>query len=99
MDIRIDAAARQTKLQRLQTQIGILQKNVGREIADRQAAAMFNTPSFKAHIGIHHVPFVRFEAVIRQYFVRGLYALLALFLFRTLRFFCAFTGIDADQRS
>ena len=72
---------------------------MSRKIANRQAAAMLNAPPFEANIGIHNVPFIGFEAVIRQHFARRLNAFFALLLFRPFRLFCPFPGINANQRS
>lgn len=47
---------------------------MSRKIANRQATAMLNAPPFEANIGIHNVPFIGFEAVIRQHFARRLNA-------------------------
>lgn len=81
------------KLQRLQAQVGVFQDDMGREVAQRQRAAMLNFTSFEAHIRIHHVPFVGFEAVIGQHFTRRLNVLFNLFRLR------AFARIYANQRT
>ncbi|SAG55495.1 Uncharacterised protein [Enterobacter hormaechei] len=66
---------------------------MGREVAQRQRAAMLDFTSFEAHIRIHHVPFVGFEAVIGQHFTRRLNVLFNLFRLR------AFARIYANQRT
>ncbi len=71
---------------------------MGCEVADRQRAAMLNTLPFKAHVGIHRVPFIGFKAIIGQYLAGRLDTFLALLLLCLLRFFSPFTGIHADQR-
>ena len=72
---------------------------MSRKIANRQATAMLNAPPFEANIGIHNVPFIGFEAVIRQHFARRLNAFFTLLLFRPFRLFSSFPGINANQRS
>lgn len=67
---------------------------MSRKIANRQAAAMLNAPPFEANIGIHNVPFIGFEAVIRQHFARRLNAFSP--------FFCSdrfdFSALSRNQR-
>ena len=87
MDAGDNAASRKTKFQRLQAQVGIFQDDMSGEIADRQATAMLNTPSFETHVSVHHVPFIGFKTVIRQDLVHRLNALLTFALFRL---FCPF---------
>ncbi len=82
MDAGDNAASREAKFQRLQAQVGIFQDDMGGEIADRQATAVLNTPSFETYVSVHHVPFVGFKTVIRQDLVRGLDALLTFAVFR-----------------
>ena len=96
MNIRRNAAARHAKFQRLQAQVSIFEDDMSRKIANRQATAMLNAPPFEANIGIHNVPFIGFEAVIRQHFARRLNAFFALLLFRPFRLFCPFPGVNAN---
>ena len=83
----------QAKTHRLQAQVAILQDHVGRQIADRQRAAVLNSPALKAHIGIHHLPFIGFKAVRRQHFTRRLRSVARLARSAFLR---PFAGVDAD---
>ncbi len=83
----------QAKAHRLQAQVTILQNHMGRQIADRQGAAVLNSPALKAHIGIHHLPLVGFKAVRRQHFTRRLRPVIRLARSAFLR---PFAGIDAD---
>ncbi len=71
---------------------------MSRKIANRQAAAMLNAPPFEANIGIHNVPFIGFEAVIRQHFARRLNAFRPSSV-QTVSTFLPFPGINANQRS
>ncbi len=61
---------------------------MSRKIANRQAAAMLNAPPFEANIGIHNVPFIGFEAVIRQHFARKRFS----------PFFCSTATFCRNQR-
>ena len=68
---------------------------MGGEVADGERAAVLNAPSFKAHIGIHHLPLIGFKAVIWQHFSGRLRGGLAFAPFGL----AAFTaGVDANQR-
>ncbi len=69
------------------------------EIANRQARAVFNTAAFKAHVSIHHVPFVGFKSVVRQYFVARLRRFFAFFLLGIFTLLRPGTGINTNQRA
>ncbi|CCK04294.1 hypothetical protein BN129_3053 [Cronobacter sakazakii 701] len=99
MDIGVDGAARHAEFQRLEMQIAVVEHNMGGEIANRQARAVFNTTAFKAHIGIHHVPFVGFKGVVRQHFIARLRRFFAFFLLGIFALLRPGTGIDANQRA
>ena len=57
---------------------GTISSNIHLE-GDKKPMPMLNFTSFEAHIRIHHVPFVGFEAVIGQHFTRRLNVLFNLF--------------------
>ena len=88
-------AVGQPQTQRLQAQVAPFEEHVGGEVADGERAAVLNAASFKAHIGIHHLPLIGFKAVIRQHFSGRLRGGLAFAPFGL----AAFTaGVDANQR-